>query len=154
MDLLIDLKNLNSARNAVSPKSNAFQILIQKLTQNDLSRSGFPISVFFFAKAHTFATTFSTPKRTLFEPILHPLIACSLRSHEKHSKIFRALRAPCFYPNFVTKHPSAAFNPTIRESKNFSSCFFLLPAVVAARSAPKKSFLPWDFSSETVSERR
>jgi len=31
--------------------------------------------------------------------------------------------------------------------------FLLLLAVVAARSAPKKSFFPWDFSSETVSGR-
>ena len=85
------------------------------------------------------------------------VLMCSFLEHffNKNSpKISRALRAPCFEGNFSGKHPSAAFGPTIRKTKNFSSCFSLLFLLVAARSAPKFSFFLWNFSSGTVSERR
>ena len=109
--------------------------------------------VFFFVEVHTFATTFSSPKCTLFEPLFHPLIACSLRSHEKHPKKFARAPRALFWSKFSEKHPSAAFGPTIRKTKNFSSWFSSSCLLVAARSAAKFSFLSWDFSSETVSER-
>ena len=53
-----------------------------------------------------------------------------------------------FGPKSSGKHTSAAFGPTIRESENFSSCFFFVPVFVAARSAAKFPFCLWDFSSE------
>ena len=126
------------------------------LNQNDRMEMAFYVTqpVFFFAKVYILTITFWFPKCTLFGPLLHNSIACSLRSLERTPKIFRALRASCFYINLDEKHLSAAFGPTIWEPKIFSSCFSFLTALVAARGAPKKWFLPWGFSPETVSERR
>ena len=46
--------------------------------------------------------------------------------HQKHPKNFPRAPRALFWSKFREKHPSAAFGPTIRKTKNFSSCFFLL----------------------------
>ena len=64
------------------------------------------------------------------------------------------------YCKFIEKHPFGAKNtpvgPLVRRYENqktFPLVFPSSPVVSSARSAPKFSFFPWDFSSETVSER-
>ena len=104
----------------------------------------FGSSVFFFANLHILATTSYRLSCTFWRLLF-----------SKNTYKFSA-RSARLVLNTVwrEKHPFGGFGPTIRKSKNFSSCFFLLPVCVGARSAPKFSFFPWDFSSETVSERR
>ena len=55
------------------------------------------------------------------------LVACSLRSHEKHLKIFHALRAPCFVSKFSEKTPICGFWSDDTRIKKLFLLFFLLP---------------------------
>ena len=65
--------------------------------------------------------------------------------HQKHPKNFPRAPRALFWSKFREKHPSAAFGPTIRKTKNFPSCFFSSCLLVAARSAAKFSFSPGIF---------
>ena len=69
-------------------------------------------------------------------------------------KFVRALRAPCFGANLAKNTLLRLLVRRYEKQKSFPLVFSPPVSFVAARSAAKFSFFPWDFSSETVSERR
>ena len=76
-----------------------------------------------------------------------------LNCHIFECKSTRMLQIYRKIPVWGEKHPCGAFGPTIRESKNFSSCFFLLSCCVQRAQRAEIFVFPCDFSPETVSGR-
>ena len=101
---------------------------------------------FFFAKVYILTITFWFPKCTLFGPLLHNSIACSLRSLEKTPKNFpRAL----FLHQFRRKTPFCGFwSDDMRIKKLFLVSF---PLPVCCRRAQRAEIC--DLSAATVSRR-
>ena len=74
------------------------------------------------------------------------LVACSLRSQEKHLKIFRALRAPCFVSKFSEKTPLCGFWSDDTRIKKLFLLFFPPPLSLLARAARRNfRFFPGIF---------
>ena len=73
-------------------------------------------------------------------------MACSLRSQEKHLKIFRALRAPCFVSKFSEKTPLCGFWSDDTRIKKLFLLFFPPPLSLLARAARRNfRFFPGIF---------